>query len=69
MGLPARTVRVEKAVVVSVDGGGRAVDEMVVGAGPGWTSPNSPGSKMMVEQKPSVDVIINMFPSEDLLLV
>lgn len=53
-----------------VEGDGREcdnVEEIVVGAGPGWISPNSPGSKMIVEQNPSVDVIINIFPSVDLM--
>lgn len=72
VGLVARPDGVGNCGFDVVDGDGLergTVEEIVVGAGPGWTSPNSPGSNMIVEQNPSVDVIINMFPSVDLRLV
>jgi hypothetical protein len=72
VGLAARPDGVGKDGFDVVDGDcleRGTVEEIVVGAGPGWTSPNSPGSNMIVEQNPSVDVIINMFPSVDLRLV
>jgi hypothetical protein len=68
VGLVARAEGIGKDGFKVVDGDGREweVDDMVVGAGPGWISPNSPGSKIIVEQNPSVEVIINMLPSVDL---
>ena len=72
VGLDARADGVGKDGFEVVEGDGRECDpeeEIVVGAGPGWISPNSPGSKMIVEQNPSVDVIINILPSDDLLSV
>jgi hypothetical protein len=70
LGLGARTVGVGKVEIEGVEGEGREwrVEWRVVGAGPGWTSPSSPGSKMTVEQNPSVDVMINIFPSVDLTI-
>ena len=67
VGLDARAEGVGNVGFDVVEGDGREwVDEIVVGAGPGCTSPNSPVSKMMVEQNPSVDVMISIFPSVDL---
>jgi hypothetical protein len=67
-GLAALADGVGKDGFEGVWGDGReyAIVEIVVGAGPGWTSPNSPGSNIIVEQKPSVEVIINILPSVDL---
>jgi hypothetical protein len=37
-----------------------------VGIGPVYFSPSSPGVKTTTEQKPSVDVMSSVFPSDDL---
>ena len=65
-GLLALTeIGVGKLAMEVVDGEG--LEAIIIG--PGWISPNSPGSKIIVEQNPSVDVIISIFPSEDLKLI
>ena len=68
VGLVARMGGVGKVgfEIVEGDGRERGREDSVVGAGPGWISPSSPGSKRTVEQKPSVEVMINIFPSVDL---
>ena len=68
VGLAARKGGVGNEGVEIVDGDGRERerDDMATGAGPGCVSPSSPGSKMTVEQNPSVEVMISMLPSLDL---
>jgi hypothetical protein len=68
VGLVARTGGVGKEGFEIVEGEGRerGREESGVGAGPGWISPSSPGSKRTVEQNPSVEVMINILPSVDL---